>query len=121
MASTNEIFNSEVVGKRNFDALDQVYTVDARILPPGGQMVSGRASIKEFWAGAVAALSATSAVLTSVDVIQAGDDVVEIGAAVIGMQPEGQAASTAEGKYVVYWKEEDGLWKWHIDIWNMNG
>ena len=55
MASTNEIFNSEVVGKRNFDALDQVYTADARILPPGGQMVSGRASIKEFWASAVAA------------------------------------------------------------------
>ena len=23
-------------------------------------------------------------------------------------------------KYVVYWKQEDGAWKWHVDIWNMN-
>jgi hypothetical protein len=23
-------------------------------------------------------------------------------------------------KYVVYWRQEDGHWKWHIDIWNPN-
>jgi hypothetical protein len=26
MASTNDLFNVEVVGKRNFDALDRIYT-----------------------------------------------------------------------------------------------
>ena len=35
MRQTNELFNAEVVGKRNFALLDQVYTVSARILPPG--------------------------------------------------------------------------------------
>ncbi len=39
MAETNELFNTEVLGRRNFDALDQIYTADARILPPGAPML----------------------------------------------------------------------------------
>jgi hypothetical protein len=35
MEKTNDLFNAEVFGKRNFDALDQIYTKGARILPPG--------------------------------------------------------------------------------------
>ncbi|MBV9499895.1 MAG: nuclear transport factor 2 family protein, partial [Acidobacteriaceae bacterium] len=45
MASTNDLFNTEVFGKRNFDALDDIYTSNARILPPGSPMISGRAAI----------------------------------------------------------------------------
>ena len=119
MASTNDLFNSEVFGKRNFSALDQVYTPDARILPPGGAMISGREAIKKFWADTVQALNAKSAVLTSVDVMPSGDGVVEIGSAVLTAEPQGQTAQM-EGKYVVYWREEAGRWKWHVDIWNFN-
>jgi len=25
-----------------------------------------------------------------------------------------------ELKYVVFWRQEDSRWKWHIDIWNQN-
>ena len=49
MARTNALFNSEVFGKRNFGALDQIYTADARILPPGSPMISGRDAIRNFW------------------------------------------------------------------------
>jgi len=120
MASTNELFNAEVFGKRNFAALDQIYTADARILPPGAPMISGRPAIKEFWSNFIHAVNAKSAVLTSVDAIASGDGVVEIGRAVLAIQPEGQSSSEVEVKYVVYWRQEDGLWKWHIDIWNPN-
>ena len=120
MASTNDLFNAEVFRNRNFAALDQIYTVDARILPPGAPMVSGRPAIKEFWSNLIHAVNAKSAVLTSIDVIPSGDGVVEIGRAVLGIEPEGQAAAELEVKYVVYWRQEDGLWKWHIDIWNQN-
>jgi ketosteroid isomerase-like protein len=116
MASTNDLFNKEVFAKRNFGALDQVYTADARILPPGAPMVSGREGIKKFWADTIQALNAKSAVLASVDVMPAGDGVVEIGTAVLTI--EGDA--TVEAKYVVYWRNEDGRWKWHVDIWNFN-
>ena len=48
MASTNDLFNKEVFGKRNFDALDKIYTENARILPPGAPMISGRRQFGNF-------------------------------------------------------------------------
>lgn len=120
MASTNDLFNAEVFRKRNFAALDQIYTADARVLPPGAPMVSGRPAIKQFWSNLIHSVNAKSAVLTSVDVIPSGDGIVEIGRAVLGMEPEGQGPAELVVKYVVYWRQEDGLWKWHIDIWNPN-
>ena len=54
MRHTNEVFDSEVFKNGNIDALDQVYTADARILPPGAPMIEGRPHIKEFWKQAIA-------------------------------------------------------------------
>ena len=119
MAATNHLFNTEVFGHRNYEALDKIYTQGARILPPGAPMISGRQAVKEFWAGMVESANAKSAVLTSVDVTEAAEGVVEIGKAMLTVAPSGQAVEM-EIKYVVFWREEDGLWKWHIDIWNAN-
>ena len=116
MLKTNGLFNLEVFGKRNFDALDSVYTKDARIMPPGAPMVSGRDEIKKWWAALIESFNAKSAVLESIDVMTAGDDVVEIGRAILSAEPD----IRMEAKYVVYWRQEDGHWKWHVDIWNMN-
>lgn len=120
MARTNELFNTEVVGKRNIAALDDVYTSNARILPPGAPMIAGRESIKKFWSDMIQSANAKSAVLTSLDVMPAGEGVVEIGRAVLTVQPPGQAPAQMEVKYVVFWREEAGRWKWHVDIWNQN-
>jgi ketosteroid isomerase-like protein len=120
MAKTNDLFNTEVFRNRNFDALDQIYTADARILPPGAPLVSGLPAIKDFWSSLIQAVNPKSAVLTSVDVMPSGDGVVEIGRARISMEPEGQTANEMEVKYVVYWREENARWKWHVDIWNQN-
>ncbi len=120
MASTNDLFNEQVFGRRNFDALDDIYTSDARILPPGSPMIFGRQAIKRFWSELIGSVNAKSAVLASVDVMQAGDGVVEIGEARLGIEPQGQAAAEIAVKYVVYWRQEDERWKWHVDIWNPN-
>ena len=119
MAQTNELFNSEVVAKRNFAALDDVYTTNARILPPGAPMISGREPIKKFWSDLIQSADGKSAVLTSVDVLPAGDGVVEIGRATLTVAPQGESTNL-EVKYVVYWRQEAGRWKWHVDIWNAN-
>jgi ketosteroid isomerase-like protein len=120
MAATNDLFNTQVFGQRNFDALDNIYTANARILPPGAPMISGRPAIKEFWSNLIQSANAKSAVLASIDVTLAGDGVVEIGRATLVVHPEGSAETQIEVKYVVYWRQEDGLWKWHVDIWNQN-
>jgi ketosteroid isomerase-like protein len=120
MARTNNLFNTEVFGKRNFDALDQIYTANARILPPGAAMISGRKAIKEFWSNLIQSVNAKSAVLASIEVMQAGDDAIEIGRATLTVEPQGQASAEMEVKYVVHWRQEDGNWKWNLDIWNQN-
>jgi len=113
---TNRTFEDEVAAKRNVEALDRVYTRNARILPPGGEMVSGRGNIKQFWRGAIESLNVSSAKLETVTFETAGDSGVEVGRATLHFA----AGGSATGKYVVIWKQEDGAWKWDVDIWNMN-
>ena len=120
MDKINALFNTEVFGNRNFDALDRIYTADARILPPAAPLISGRDAIKSFWSGMIQSANAKSAVLVSDDVLLTGDGAVEIGHATLTVEPPGQSAAQVEVKYVVFWREEDGDWKWHIDIWNNN-
>jgi ketosteroid isomerase-like protein len=78
-------------------------------------MISGRDAITKFWSDLIQSVNATAGVLVTVDAMPAGDGVVEIGQATL-TTPGGQM----EVKYVVYWKVEDGRWKWHVDIWNSN-
>lgn len=120
MAHTNDLFNRQVFGNRNFAALLDIYTRDARILPPGAQMIFGREAIQKFWTDLIQSANATSAVLTTVELMPAGDGAVEIGKATLTLAPPGQAEIQMDVKYVVYWREEDGHWKWHVDIWNPN-
>ena len=81
MKATNALFNEEVIAKGNVGALELIYTADARVLPPGAEMVSGRLAIQQFWAGAIKGLGLRRAVLVTVDAMPAGDGVVEIGRA----------------------------------------
>jgi ketosteroid isomerase-like protein len=115
MQATNRIFEQEVVAQRNVDALDRVYTRDARILPPGAPMVTGRENIKTFWRAAIEALNASAVRLETLDFELNGDTGYEIGRATIEFA---SGAPAFDGKYVVIWKREDGAWKWHVDIWN---
>jgi ketosteroid isomerase-like protein len=117
--AANRLFEQEVVAKRNYAALDNVYTADARILPPGGEMMSGRENIKGFWKQVIEEVWAnvTSVTLETVDFQPAGDTGWEIGRATLHFAGDAPAATA---KYVVVWKKENGMWKWHVDIWNMN-
>jgi len=47
-----------------------------------------------------------------------GNHILVVGDATDGAA--GQAEAQMEVKYVVYWKQEGGRWKWHVDIWNQN-
>lgn len=117
--AANRLFEQEVVAKRNYDALDKIYTADARILPPGGAMMSGRENIKAFWKKVVEEVwsNVTSVTLETVHFEPAGEGGWEIGRATLQFAGDAPAATA---KYVVVWKKEDARWKWHVDIWNMN-
>src|SRR5262249_50050303 len=115
MKATNALFNEEVIAKGNVGALERIYTADARVLPPGTEMVSGRLAIQQFWAGAIKGLGLRRGILETIDAIRSGDGVVEIGRADLET-----ASGSLSVKYVVFWRQEGGRWKWHVDIWNPN-
>ena len=97
-------------------AARQFYTRDARILPPGAEIVQGRDRIAEFWAAAAAApqMGVRRVPLSTLDLQPLGDWVYTIGRAMLTLAG-GQRATP---KYVVLWKQEDGAWRRHVDIWN---
>jgi ketosteroid isomerase-like protein len=115
---TNRIFEQEVAGKRDVSALDRVYTADARILPPGAPMITGRENIKAYWQSAIEAMNVRAVKLETVSFEALGDTGIEIGRATLEFAASGAPRATV--KYVVIWKHEDGLWKWHVDIWNLD-
>ena len=102
----------------DMDAVSDVYTRDAQLLPPDSAIVRGRTAIKEFWTGA-RQMGIREASLETLDFHQAGDTGYEIGLYTLRIQPDGGDESQAEGKYVVVWRRDaDGAWKWAVDIWN---
>ena len=113
---TNRIFEQEVAAKRNIDALDQVYTMDARILPPGADMISGRQNIKNFGRNAIDSMGVKAVKLQTVEFEPLGDTGFEIGRARLEFAAAG--SQPVDVKYVVLWKRENGEWKWHVDMWS---
>ena len=113
---TNDLFESELVAKQNAESIDQIYTMNARVLPPGAEMIGGREQVKAFWKQAIPGLGLRSVKLITVEMEQLGDGVLEIGRADLSLMG-GQALTI---KYVVLWKQEAGSWKIQVDIWNPN-
>jgi len=115
LAKTNRIFENDVIDKGDYGALEQVYTRNARVLPPGAETVRGRENIQAFWKQAVAGMGITAAKLSTVDLQVLGETLIEEGRAELTVTGAEMKVSV---KYIVVWRQEDDAWKWHVDIWN---
>jgi uncharacterized protein (TIGR02246 family) len=94
------------------------YTSDAVILPPGAEMIRGREKIAEFWAAAARApeTGVKRLEVSTLELEPLGDAAYEIGHATLTLVG-GQRVTP---RYVVVWKQEDGIWGRHVDIWNLH-
>jgi uncharacterized protein (TIGR02246 family) len=103
--------------RRDAAGVAALYTENAYILPPGSEMMQGRAAIQSFWQ-AVMDSGVTEAKLETVDVEEGGENLArEIGRYVLTIQ-QGSETMQSPGKYVVIWKQEGSDWKVDVDIWN---
>ncbi|HUK12473.1 MAG TPA: DUF4440 domain-containing protein [Thermoanaerobaculaceae bacterium] len=91
-----------------------LYTVDALVLPPNGEMVEGTNAIQEFWQGAID-MGITEVHLEPIEVEPHGDTAVEVGRYRLTVAGGREAD---QGKYLTVWKHVKGMWKLHRDIWN---
>ena len=116
IAETNRRFEAAMAAGDAARAADEAYTRDARVMPPGAPTVTGRDAIAAFWAGAIGQMGIRGVALRTVDLQPMGDGAVEVGEATLTLASGAEAAA----KYVVAWRHEEGRWRWHVDIWNMD-
>ena len=103
--------------KGDASAVAAMYTEDAFVLPPGAEMVKGRAAIEAFWRQAAQQMG--DAKLTTVDVLPLGPRAArEIGT--VSLKSKSQPPQEIVGKYAVVWRKIGGQWKLATDIWNTN-
>jgi uncharacterized protein (TIGR02246 family) len=98
-------------------AIAAMYTEEAYVLPPGGEMVKGRAAIEAFWRQAAQQFG--DAKLTIVDLLPLSDEAArEIG--IVSLKTKSQPPQQIVGKYVAVWRKNGADWKLATDIWNSN-
>jgi uncharacterized protein (TIGR02246 family) len=91
-----------------------LYTENGQLLPPNSDFVTGRPALQTFWQ-AIMDMGIKEAGLETVEVESHGDTAIEVGKYTL-MGEGGQVLDN--GKYIVIWKQEDGQWKLHRDIFN---
>jgi uncharacterized protein (TIGR02246 family) len=100
----------------DFAKLASFYTEDAKLLPPGSEMLVGRENVQNFWKGA-SEMGIKAVRLETSDVLESDQIAVENGRYTLTIQSDESTSVEEVGKYVVVWKFAED-WKLHVDIWN---
>lgn len=113
IAAANEAF---MTAFKHGDAqgLAKLYTDDGQVFPPNSDVVTGHEKLQGFWS-AVMDMGVKEAKLKITEVDDFGDTAVEISTFEM-FGDEGQMLD--QGKYMVVWKQIDGRWFLHRDIFN---
>jgi uncharacterized protein (TIGR02246 family) len=94
-------------------ALASLYTSEAQLLPANSDFVRGTAAIRTFWQSVID-MGVKDASLETIDVEGHGDTAIEVGR--YRLLVTGNVIAD-QGKYIVVWKNDNGAWKLHRDIW----
>lgn len=90
------------------------YTTDACINPPNLPKMCGTAAITAFFNGGVQ-MGIKNIIITTEEVLGGKDGVIETGTYDMRIADD---VSVEKGKFIVMWKQENGKWKMHRDVWN---
>ena len=91
-----------------------LYTENGQVMPPNGDFVTGRQAVQMFWQ-ALMDMGIKEAKMEIIEVEGHGDTAIEV--STFTLQGEGGHVLD-KGKYIVIWKQEEGQWKLHRDIFN---
>lgn len=98
----------------DIDRLLELYTENARVLPPNAELRSGREAVREEFGAMIAA--GLGGELTSIEARQAADIGYNVGLYSLAGD-DGEAVD--RGKFIEIWRRgDDGQWRIANDIWN---
>jgi uncharacterized protein (TIGR02246 family) len=108
------------VGNQDAAGLASLYAEDGRFLPPNMEPCEGRSAIQAAMQQLLD-MGARSLDVEPLNVREAGDMTIEYGRYTLGIEPDGGAAVSDVGKYVVVHEaQRDGSTKIALDIFNSN-
>jgi ketosteroid isomerase-like protein len=107
--------------KRDAEALARLYDADARLMPPGGEVIAGNAAVLAFYRELMATTKHTDLKYELLDIGAFGDTGFEAGRFTFPVQrPDG--STVLQGcKHLLVCKAVEGVWKVHIDMWSDSG
>lgn len=113
IAASNKIYG-DCFAKGDSTAFVACYTSDASLNAPNMPRLNGPQAINAFFTGGYSQ-GIRNIILNTEEVMGGKDAVIEIGK--YDLQAD-KGVSIDKGKYIVIWKEENGKWKMHRDIFN---
>ena len=113
IAASNKVFGG-CFATGDSTTFANCYTSDGCINATGIPKMCGREAIISFFNGGHK-MGINNIVLTTEEVMGGKEAVVETGKYEMFV---GDKVSAEKGKFIVVWKEENGKWKMHRDIWN---
>ena len=113
IAAANDIF-MDTFKSGDAAGMAALYTLDGQVLPPNSDFVSGQKAIQDFWQ-ALMDMGIKEAKLEIIEVKRRGDTAYEVSKFSL-LGEGGQVLNW--GKYIVIWKQVQGQWKLHRDIFN---
>lgn len=111
----NNIF-METYKKLDPAGMAELYTADAKLLPPNSESVEGGENLVSYWQ-AIMDTGISEITLHTGDVERYGKALVEVSSAELYGE-DGELID--KSKYIVIWKQERGTWKMYLDMFNSN-
>ena len=102
-----------ILDEQNLDAVAALYTEDARLLPPGGPLLMGRAAIRDYYAREIAN-NAPQLMFAAEESGVDGDWGWRSGTWITNTTP------LKSGKFLEILKRTPDGWRRHRDMWNDN-
>ena len=108
----------KAVGNHDAAAVAALYATDARLMPPGEPMVSGRSNI-EAWGKGMFEMGVKSLEMKELEILEAGDLTISAGQFKLVIEPPGADPMEDVGKYLeVYRSNPDGSVEIILDMFN---
>jgi uncharacterized protein (TIGR02246 family) len=115
-------FNQSVTAAfRNKDAaaMASLWTENARFLPPGSEVITGRPGVQAFWQSGFDQ-GACEVALESLEIKSMADGVAyEVGRNIVRVQmPDGSKIDVPGKSLCIFRRESDGVWRADVDVFN---
>jgi uncharacterized protein (TIGR02246 family) len=111
--AANEVFVA-TYNRGDAAGLAALYTEDGQMLAPNAPLMTGREAVQGFWQAVMDMGIAKVAIFTG-EVEGHGDTAIEVSQFKLFAEGDQEAD---QGKFIVIWKQVDGQWKLHRDIFN---